>query len=85
MAFKFYEMDPRWDVKAPDSSNKGSFRGLNTNVVGITIMALYLVFQWLSVFPQCSVLNKMAAILSKTIGILHKIATILFGFPMVWV
>ena len=37
-----------------------------------------LVFQW------HSVLNKMVAILSKTIGNLNKMVAILFLFPMVW-
>ena len=44
------------------------------NIFRIPMVALRLVFQW------CSVMNKMAAILSQTIRNQNKI---LFGFPMV--
>ena len=53
------------------------FFAINKNSVGwisIQMVVLYSVFQW------CSISNKMAAILSKTIGYLNKILAILFGF-----
>ena len=66
-----------------DKANFGIYSGgWNTagisNAFGISMVALCLVFIW------HSALNKMAAILSKTIKNPHKIAAILFWFLVVW-
>ena len=50
------------------------------NGFGIPMVALRSVFQWCLVFQQCSVLNKMAAILSKTIGNRNKMVAIFSDF-----
>ena len=47
------------------------------------MVALCSVFLWLSVLQWCSVLNKMAVILSRTIENPYYIAAIVLGFPLV--
>ena len=57
--------------------------GWNTKGILNSNGTLCSVFQWHWVFQWSSILNKMAAILSKTIGNQNKVAAILFGYPLV--
>ena len=64
-----------WNVRNAKTVGAGK-----PNTFWIPMATLCSVFQWHAVFQWCSVLNKVAAILSKTIRNRNKMAAILFGF-----